>query len=312
MTISTTTNRVSYTGNGTTTVFSFPYKFLAAADLVVVKRLTSTGVETVQALTSDYTVSGTGLDAGGSVTMISAPASTYKLIIYRDATLTQDLDLVENDPLPAEELEKRLDKLTIFCQRLKDRVDRAVRLTDGFTPSFTPTLPVDVNTANSVLVVNATGDGIDIGPTTTQIADAEADADEAAASAVAALASQVAAAASAAAAAIDVLSVTGTSSAPVAVVAGTALAVAATVNHKKYIQGSGGAVVVSANPQITAGTRDGQWLLLIGSSDTNTVKYANGTGLNLKGYVILKQNDCLWLSWDNTASVWTEVSRALN
>jgi hypothetical protein len=35
MTISTTTSRISYNGNGVTTVFSFPYRFLTNGDLVV-------------------------------------------------------------------------------------------------------------------------------------------------------------------------------------------------------------------------------------------------------------------------------------
>ena len=35
MTISTTTSRISYNGNGVTTVSRFPYRFLADGDLVV-------------------------------------------------------------------------------------------------------------------------------------------------------------------------------------------------------------------------------------------------------------------------------------
>ena len=96
MTIATTINRVSYAGNGSTTVFSFPYYFLQNADLVVVKRNNTTGVETTQTITTNYTITGAGLPAGGSVTMLSAPASGETLIIYRDPAKVQDLDLVEN------------------------------------------------------------------------------------------------------------------------------------------------------------------------------------------------------------------------
>ncbi len=45
MTISTTDSRISYNGNGVTTVFSFPYRFLANGHLVVVS-VSSAGVET--------------------------------------------------------------------------------------------------------------------------------------------------------------------------------------------------------------------------------------------------------------------------
>ena len=68
MTISTTESRKSYTGNGSTVAFSFPYKFLADCDLKVY-------VDNVlKTLTTDYTVSGAGSDSGGTVTFVTAPA----------------------------------------------------------------------------------------------------------------------------------------------------------------------------------------------------------------------------------------------
>ncbi len=75
MTISSTTNRASFSGNGVTTLFSFPYRFLVDADLVVIEKVTATGVETVKTLTTHYTVSGAGGANGGSITMLIAPAS---------------------------------------------------------------------------------------------------------------------------------------------------------------------------------------------------------------------------------------------
>ncbi len=307
MTLSTLTNRATFTGNSSTTVFSFPYYFLVDADLVVVSRNTTTGVETVKTLTTHYTITGAGVAAGGSVTMLTAPATGTKLIIYRNPSLTQALDMQENDALPVETVEASLDKLTMFVQRLSERLDRAIVKADAFTPTFDLTLPVDLDTAgDKVPLVNAAGTAwaaVSAWPTADDIENAEEEADAAAASAAAA-------AASAASAALDVLSVTGTSAAPTLLVAGTALTVAANYNHKKYIAGSGGAVDVSANPQIAAGSRDGQWLLLVGCHDTNTVKYENGTGLDLEGQITMGLNWQLWLSWDATAAVWVEVCRS--
>jgi len=141
MTINTTTNRVSYTGNGVTTAFSFPYYFLADADLVVIKRTIADGTETTLVLTTDYTVSGAGVGAGGTVTTLTAYSSSYQIIIYRDPSQIQDVDLVENDPLPVETgVERPLDKLTMIAQRLKDRLDRAFRLSDGDTSGGTTSI----------------------------------------------------------------------------------------------------------------------------------------------------------------------------
>lgn len=168
MALSSTNNRISYSGNGVTTAFAFPYKFLTDADLVVIERVTATGVETVKTLTTHYTVVGETLDAGGTVTMLTAPASGVQLIIYRDVAATQELDYRENDSFPAESTESGFDKLTMITQRLKDVSERAVTLSEGYTAAFDTTLP-PVLTAGSSLIINADGDGFDVGPTVVSI-----------------------------------------------------------------------------------------------------------------------------------------------
>jgi len=95
---------------------------------------------------------------------------------------------------------------------------------------------------------------------------------------------------------------------PDAIVAGTGVTFAVgTKRLKKYIEGSGGAVDITANPQIQAGTIDGQEMLLCGRNNTNTVLFENGTGLAINGNAELAADDCLTLSWDT--SVWVEISR---
>lgn len=160
MAVETTDNRRSYSGNGVTTAFSFPYKFLADEDLVVIVRNDDTGVETTKTLTTHYTVTGEGEAAGGTVTMLTAPTADESIVIYSDPDATQPVDLVENDRLPAETTEQALDRLTILVQRLQDRIDRSSRLSDGFSPSFDPTWPANLDqAAGKIPVVNDTGDG---------------------------------------------------------------------------------------------------------------------------------------------------------
>lgn len=172
MTLSTTTSRATYSGNGVTVAFSFPYKFLVNADLVVKLQRDSTGAVTAQALTTDYTITGAGLAAGGTVTMVVAPPTGYTLVIYRSNAQTQDLHFVENDPLPVVELEKRLDKLTMIAQRLSDRLDRALVLDDGYAPAFTNTLPT-LLTAGASLIFNPSANGWILGPTADAITNAQ-------------------------------------------------------------------------------------------------------------------------------------------
>jgi len=204
MALSSTTYRVAFSGNGSTTVFSFPYYFLLDADLVVILRVDSTGVETTKTITTHYTVSGAANPSGGSVTMLTAPATGETLIVYRDPALTQDLDITANDPLPAENLEKSLDRLTMIAQRLDGRMDRAVTLSEGTTDPFTATLPALLtDNPGATIVVNDDGDGWDVGPTADEITAAAGYATAAAASESAAAASAVLADASADAALVS-------------------------------------------------------------------------------------------------------------
>ena len=95
MTLSSTISRISYSGNGATVDFAFPYRFLADADLVVIQKVTATGAETLKTLTTHYTVNGAGDQAGGTVTMLTAPPTGTTLTIYRDPSPTQETDLVK-------------------------------------------------------------------------------------------------------------------------------------------------------------------------------------------------------------------------
>jgi hypothetical protein len=118
MTISTTINRTSTAGDGSVTVFNFPYLFFANNDLDVILVVDSTGVETVKTITTHYTVAGAGNAAGGTVTMGSAPASGETLVIIRKEQFTQGLDLVENDPFPSDLVEQQFDSLTMLAQQM--------------------------------------------------------------------------------------------------------------------------------------------------------------------------------------------------
>lgn len=103
--------------------------------------------------------------------------------------------------------------------------------------------------------------------------------------------------------------ITGSRASPQSVVAATGIAFTGSVySNVWFIQGSGGAVSVTANPQVAVGTTVGQTLRLIGRSSTNTVTLANGTGMSLNGSVILGTDDVINLFWDGTN--WLETSRS--
>lgn len=155
MTVSSTTAKIQYSGNGTTTSFAVPWYFLANGDLQVILR-SSAGVETVQTLGTNYTVTGAGSTAGGTVLMTTAPATGTTLTIVRNVSLTQETDFLPNDRLPAESLEQTVDKLTMIVQQLDERMDRSLvaPVTDSGTLS---NIPNATNRAEKYLGFDASG-----------------------------------------------------------------------------------------------------------------------------------------------------------
>jgi hypothetical protein len=80
-----------------------------------------------------------------------------------------------------------------------------------------------------------------------------------------------------------------------------------------WIVGEGGAIAITATPNITPGSADGDLLFIRGTDDTNTVQVFDhgtlaGSGLCLGGNYTLGLGDCLTLHWDNTQKYWVEVS----
>lgn len=139
MTVSSATNRVSYNGNGSTTVFAYTFKIFDEDDLTVILRA-SDGTETVRTITTHYTVSGVGNSGGGNVTMLTAPATGQTLVILRELDLVQELDIVENDPFPATSVEDALDKLTMMVHQHEEELGRTIKASKTNTitnPEFT-------------------------------------------------------------------------------------------------------------------------------------------------------------------------------
>ena len=154
MTVSGTLTKNSYSADGSTSVFAYGFKIFAAADLEVIIRA-ATGAETTKTLTTDYSVSGVGADAGGSVTFGSAPASTETVVIRRKLTLTQGTDYVENDPFPADSHENALDRLTFIAQDLQEELNRSLKI--SVTDSSIGNIPNSIDRADNILAFDSAG-----------------------------------------------------------------------------------------------------------------------------------------------------------
>jgi hypothetical protein len=117
MAVSDTDTLIQYAGNNSAvTAYPIPFPF-DANSWIKCQLLDEDGTVTNLVLDTDYTVTGAGTASGNLVTAV-AYDNTHQLTIYRVAPLTQLLDLVYNDRLPAQLLENALDKLTYIAQQL--------------------------------------------------------------------------------------------------------------------------------------------------------------------------------------------------
>jgi hypothetical protein len=136
MSIQSSTNRNDYTGSGSTDTYAYSFKIFADTDLVVTKRLISTGVETTLTLTTDYTVTGVGDTSGGSIVLVAGNlASTYHLTIRRVRPLTQTLDIRNQGDYFPERTEDAFDKAAMVDQQQQDELDRSSNLTETIAAS---------------------------------------------------------------------------------------------------------------------------------------------------------------------------------
>jgi hypothetical protein len=160
MTVSSTTVKNSYSGNGSTTQFAYGYKIFADTDLIVIIRTDSTGAETVKTLTTHYTVAGAGDASGGSITFTTGntPASGQTVVIIREVPQTQAIDYIANDPFPAESHEEGLDRATMTTQQVQEELNRSIKLSRTNTMTSTEFTVGATDRANKILAFDSSGE----------------------------------------------------------------------------------------------------------------------------------------------------------
>ena len=159
MTISSTTVKNSYSGNGTLDTFNYTFKIFADADIQVIIR-DATATETVKTLTTHYTVTGAGSASGGTVVFTSGniPASGETVVIRRNVPQTQVIDYIANDPFPAETHEEGLDRNTMIAQQVSEATDRSIKLSRTNTMTSTEFTVGATDRANKVLAFDSAGE----------------------------------------------------------------------------------------------------------------------------------------------------------
>ena len=159
MTISTTTIKNSYNGNGSTSAFNYTFKISAESEMQVIIRSAS-GTETVKSLTTHYTISGVGNAGGGAVTFTAGniPVSGETVILRRVTAQTQAMDLIDNDPMSADTIENAHDKSIAIAQELQEQIDRSIKLSRTNTMTSTEFTVDAASRANKILAFDSAGE----------------------------------------------------------------------------------------------------------------------------------------------------------
>ena len=159
MTISTTTILNSYSGNGSTTAFAYTFPINTTSEITVIER-SATGTETVKSEgtgSTNYGIADNGA-SGGTITMVTAPASGTTLLIRRNTDFTQETDYVANDPFPAETHEDALDKLQMQNQELEEELNRSLKISRTNSMTSTEFTTSASDRASKILAFDSSGE----------------------------------------------------------------------------------------------------------------------------------------------------------
>ncbi len=158
MSIDNEVDRADYVGSGTTGPFTFNFKVFNESQLKVTKTLiASPYTATILTLTTDYTVTISG-PATGSITLVDALTSSYRLTILRNVDYTQESVFRTQGQQNAAAWENAFDYARMVDLRLKRTTDGSIKLPDSEDPvDHELTLPAAETRANSYLIFDDDG-----------------------------------------------------------------------------------------------------------------------------------------------------------
>jgi len=162
MTVSSTNRKTSpFAGNGSTTAFPFSFRVFSAADLYAVQTVTSTQVQTVLTLTTQYTVvlnTDQNSNPGGTLTLVTPTPVGSTLVLTTLLAYLQSADIANQGGFYPEVIEDAFDKLCIYVQQLAESQSRSIVSQISSTQSG---IYIKTLVANQILQFNAAGTAID-------------------------------------------------------------------------------------------------------------------------------------------------------
>ena len=119
MAVNSTASYITYSANGSQSLFPFPYYFISQQDLMVQGLLAGAVIN--YTLNNDYSVIGTpntfgDYNTGANIQFNVAPAAGTVILISRNTPKTQTVILIDNAAYTADTFNHVFDKLTLIAQ----------------------------------------------------------------------------------------------------------------------------------------------------------------------------------------------------
>jgi len=144
MTLSSTTVKDTYNGDGSTTDFATTFTFWNSSELKVIL-VSSSGSETTWTEGTEYDVTGgsgtTGTVAASTTGTDYTPDTGEQLVIKSNVLDVQETDLPAGGAFPSSQVEEELDRMTRRIQQKEEIFDRTAQLSEGSTFTGPMTLP---------------------------------------------------------------------------------------------------------------------------------------------------------------------------
>ncbi len=161
MTLTATTNKVAYAGNGSTTSFAITFIYWDDTDVKVILSNTTTGAETVWTSGTQYNLSG-GSGATGTLTIDTSPtdytpATGETITIKSNLPDTQSTSLPLGGSLPSTSIEERFDKNVRLSQQLAEELTRAIQFSESSPATSTYITETAAQRANKLLAFDTSG-----------------------------------------------------------------------------------------------------------------------------------------------------------
>jgi hypothetical protein len=207
--------RARYVATAAQQTFTVPFEFLAITDLKVYRNGNLLTYNAVPANANQYSVTGTGVSGGGTISLGSPYATLADdILILRDMPVDRLTDFAATGAFPISSLNEELDGIIAKIQQIEVYLERrALRLAVTDLPESMSALPVKATRASKLLGFDADGNPDTSNSVSSITALSAQYADEAEASADAAALSEGNASASASAAASSASAASGSASA---------------------------------------------------------------------------------------------------